>query len=462
MPHVMNMNILLINPAPSGTLKATGVLFPPLGLLYIAGYAEKEGHQVAVRDLAVRKKKDEIDFKKYDIVGISTDTTRHRQALQLAKRAKGSGCTVVMGGPHPGYVDEEILSTQRVDFIVHGEGEVTFSELVAALEKRDGNFHSIQGISFFSNGLLTRTPPRPFLEDLDSLPPPARHLIHMDEYRRTKLGGRDITPLVTSRGCPYQCAFCASSHFFGAKVRTRSVASVLNELEEIDQRYHFNAVAFLDDTFNLFPKRVIEICHGILDKKLDLWWWCLSRIDLLLRNEEMIKEMVRAGAKSIFIGVESSNPETLEELQKGIDVEDTVQAVDMLKRNGLEIHAAYILGGLDETVERIHETIRFAKRLDTNVAQFSILTPYPGTAIYEQVKNRIFKWRSPWSFFDMQHLVFKHDHLSFIRMEWLLFKAHFLYYTRSKKAIQDIWHHIKKHHLGIRTLFRFLRDYFGG
>jgi radical SAM superfamily enzyme YgiQ (UPF0313 family) len=108
------MNILLINPAPSGTLKAIGVLFPPLGLLYIAAYMEKEGHQVAVKDLAVRRKKEEIDFKKYDIVGISTDTTRHRQALQLAKRAKASGCTVVMGGPHPGYVDQEILSKGRL------------------------------------------------------------------------------------------------------------------------------------------------------------------------------------------------------------------------------------------------------------------------------------------------------------------------------------------------------------
>ncbi len=456
------MKILLVNPAPTGTLKATGVLFPPLGLLYIAAHAEKEGHQVAVRDLAVRRKKEDIDFKKYDVVGISTDTTRHRQALQLAGRAKASGCTVVMGGPHPGYVDEEILSTRRVDFIVRGEGEVTFSALVAALEKKNGQFDSIQGISFRSNGGLVRTAPRPFIENIDSLPLPARHLINMDDYRRTKFGGRDITPLITSRGCPYQCAFCASSHFFGKKVRTRSVASVLNELEEIYHRYHFNAVAFVDDTFNLFPKRVIEICHGIIEKKLDLWWWCLSRIDLLLRNEEMVKEMVRAGAKSVFIGVESSSPRTLKELRKGIEVEETVQTVEMLKRNGLEIHASYILGGLHDTVEMIHKTIRFAKRLDTNVAQFSILTPYPGTAVYEEVKGRIFKWRSPWSFFDMQHLVFKHDHLSFIRMEWLLLKAHLLYYTRSKKAIQDIWHHIKKHRLGAGTLFRFLRDYFGG
>src|SRR4030066_1256490 len=153
------MKILLINPAPSGTLKATGVLFPPLGLRYVAAYAEKEGHQVVVIDLAVRKKKEDIVFKKYDVVGISTDTTRHRQALQLAGRAKASGCTVVMGGPHPGYVDEEILSTRKVDFIVRGEGEVTFSELVAALQKKDGQLDSIRGISFFSKGQLVRTPP---------------------------------------------------------------------------------------------------------------------------------------------------------------------------------------------------------------------------------------------------------------------------------------------------------------
>jgi anaerobic magnesium-protoporphyrin IX monomethyl ester cyclase len=456
------MNILLINPAPTGTLKATGVLFPPLGLLYIAAYTEREGHQVVVRDLAIRKRKENIDFKKYDIVGISTDTTRHRQALQLAKNAKKMGCTVVMGGPHPGYVDEEILSTRKVDFIVRGEGEATFSELVAGLQKKEGRLHSIQGISFLSNGELVRTPPRPFIESLDSLPFPARHLINMEDYRRTNFGGRSITPLVTSRGCPYQCAFCASSHFWGTKVRMRSVESVLKEIEEIYYRYHFNAVAFVDDTFNVSPKRVMELCRGIIDRKLDLWWWNLSRIDLLLRNEEMVKEMVRAGGKAVFIGVESSNPKTLNELKKGIDVEDIVQTVEMLKRNGVEIHASYILGGLHDDVEAIHDTIRFAKRLDTNVAQFAILTPYPGTAVYAQVKDRIFKWRSPWSFFDMQHLVFKHEHLSFIRMEWLLLKAHLLYYTRSKKAIHDIWRHIKKHRLGIGTLFHFLRDYFGG
>jgi len=456
------LKILLVNPAPIGTLKAVGVLFPPLGLLYIAAYMEREGHQVVVKDLAIRKKIEEIDFKEYDIVGISTDTTRHTRALALATQARASGCTVVMGGPHPCFVDAEILSTRKVDFIVRGEGEVTFSELAATLEKKERHYHSIKGISFLSSGDLVRTAPRPPIESLDSLPLPARHLILMDDYRRTRFGGRDITPMITSRGCPGQCAFCSSSNFFGTRWRTRSVEPVLNELEEVYHRYRFNAVAFVDDTFNISPKRVIEISRGIVERKMDLWWWNLSRIDLLLRNEEMVKEMVKAGAKAIFIGVESSNQKTLDSLRKGTDIESTREGVGMLKRHGLQIHASYILGGLQDTAKAVHETIRFAKELDTNVAQFSILTPYPGTAIYEQVKHRIYKWRAPWTFFDMQHLVFKHDHFSFVRLEWLLLKAHLLYYTRSKKAILDIFHHAKRHRLGMGTIFRFVKDYFWG
>ena len=455
------MKILLINPAPIGTLKAVGVLFPPLGLLSLAAYMEREGHQVAVKDLAVRKKKEELPFHEHDIVGISTDTTRHDKALRLGKQAKANGCTVVLGGPHPCFVDEEILSTGNADFIVHGEGEATFAELAATLGKGEG-LHSVKGISFLSDGEIVRTPPRPFIEDLDSLPFPARHLLNMDDYRRTRFGGREITPVTTSRGCPSQCAFCSSSNFFGTRWRARSVESVLTELEEIYRRYRFNAVAFVEDTFNVSPKRVIAISRGIVERKMDLWWWSLSRIDLLLRNEEMVEEMVKAGAKSVFIGVESSSQKVLDSLRKGIDVNSTRETVALLKRHGLQIHASYILGGLQDTAKTVHETIRFAKELDTNVAQFSILTPYPGTAVYEQVKRRISRWRGPWTFFDMQHLVFKHDHFSFVRLEWLLLKAHLLYYTRSKKAILDIWHHVQKHRLGIGTIFRFVKDYFWG
>lgn len=454
------MRILLMNPPSTGILRAIGIQFPPLGLLYLAAYLEREGHRVEVIDLAVKKKAEEIDFKGYDIVGITTETTRHRQALSLAKRAKAKGCAVVMGGPHPCYVDEEILSTRQVDFIVHGEGEITFSELVSHLGQKEASFHSIQGISFLSEGKTVRTAPRPFIEDLDQLPLPARHLIQMEDYRKTKFGDRSITSLITSRGCPGQCTFCSTSHFFGTRLRTRSIESILNELEEICHRYRFNAVAFVDDMLTVSPQRMIQLSRGIVERGLDLWWWSFSRVDSILKSEEMVREMARAGAKAVYVGIESSNPETLKEFRKKIGPGEARQAIDRLKQHGLEVHASYILGGLHDTAKSIHETIQFAKALDTNVAQFSILTPYPGTELYQQVKDRLIRWRSPWSFFDAQHLVFRHDHLSFIHLEWLLLKANLLYYMRSKQAIRDVWRHFKKHRLGLKTLLRLFKEYF--
>ena len=455
------MRILLINPPNAGILKAVGVHFPPLGLLYLAAYLERKGYHPEVRDLCVDKgSKGDIRFRDYDVVGIGTDTTRYYNALKMSGAAKREGCTVIMGGPHACFVDEEVLSTGQVDFVVHGEGEIILHELLVELQREGGEFSRVRGVSFVSNGQITRTPRREFIEDLDQLPLPARHLIDMDDYRKTKFGNRDITPIITSRGCPSNCSFCSSSTFFGRKWRSRSVPSILREIEEVYYRYHFNAIAFVDDNFTLSPKRVMELSEGVIQRNLDIWWWNLSRVDTIVGNEPMLKKMRRAGAKSIFIGVESAHRPSLEEFGKRSDIGMAERAVGVLKRNGFEIFASYILGGLGETVKAVNETIRWAKRLDTNVAQFCILTPYPGTAIYEKVKDRIF--RRHWTFFDTQHLVFKHDHISFVRLQWLLLKANLLYYSRSRKGRMDVLDLIKRHRLGVGTLFRFIKDYFIG
>jgi len=455
------MRILLINPPNAGILKAVGVHFPPLGLLYLAAYLEREGYHPEVKDLCVEKgSKGDIRFRDYDVVGIGTDTARYYNALRIARTAQREGCTVIMGGPHPCFVDEEVLNTNQVDFVVRGEGEITLHELLVELQKERGEFSRVKGISFCRNGHIMRTPQREFIEDLDHLPLPARHLIDMDNYRKTKFGNRDITPMITSRGCPSNCSFCSSSTFFGRKWRSRSVPSILQEIEELYYRYHFNAIAFVDDNFTLSPKRVMELSEGIIQRNLDIWWWNLSRVDTIVGNEPMLKKMHRAGGKSIFIGVESAHRPSLEEFGKRSDIGMAECAVGVLKRNGFEIFASYILGGLGETVKAVNETIRWAKRLDTNVAQFCILTPYPGTAIYEKVKDRIF--RRHWTFFDTQHLVFKHDHISFVRLQWLLLKANLLYYSRSRKGGMDFLHLIKRHRLGVGTLFRFIKDYFIG
>jgi len=289
---------------------------------------------------------------------------------------------------------------------------------------------------------------------------PARHLIDMDLYRKTTFGERAITPVVTSRGCPSNCNFCSSSSFFGRRWRVRSPDLVVEELEELHNTYGFGAVAFVDDNFTLSPERVVAISEGIIRKGLDMWWWNFSRAENIVKNEEMLKVMKRAGSKTIYIGVESASPQTLAELGKRMDLNTVIKAMEMLKRHGFEIFASYILGSPRDRAKDIHETIRFAKRLDTNVAQFSILTPYPGTALYEELKERI--WTRHWSFYDSQHLVYKNKHVSFIRMEWLLLMANLLYYTRSKKAMQDVWRLAKKHKWGLGTLLQFIRDYFWG
>jgi len=452
------MKILLINPDTIGGFRALGLHFPPMGLLYLGAYLDLEGYQVEIRDFC--NPGERPDYSLYDLVGISTDTTRHLKAMRIARQAKEAGCTVVMGGPHPCYIDEEILASPWVDFIVHGEGEVTLLELVRALERGGKDWEEVQGLSFLRDEEVVRTPSRPVIQDLDTLPLPARHLIDMDLYRRTKFGERPITPVFTSRGCPANCNFCSSSSFFGRRWRARSADSVVEELEELHNKYGFGAVAFVDDNFTLSPERVVAISEGIIRKGLDLWWWNMSRAENIVKNEEMLKVMKRAGAKTIYIGVESANPQTLSALGKKLDLDTVIKAVELLKKHGFEIFASYILGSPRDNARAIHETIRFAKRLDTNIAQFSILTPYPGTALYEELKGRI--WTRHWPFYDSQHLVYRHGRISFMRMEWLLLKANFLYYTRSKKAMQDVWQLAKRHKLGLGTVFTFIKDYFWG
>jgi anaerobic magnesium-protoporphyrin IX monomethyl ester cyclase len=452
------MRILLTNPANAGILRAVGLLFPPMGLLSLGAYLERAGYQVEMRDFC--NPGPIPDYAQYDLVGISTDTTRHLKAMAIARQAKEAGCLVVMGGPHACYCDEEILATPWVDVICHGEGEATLLELVQAVEGGKREWKGIMGLSFRQDGKVVRTPHRPFIKELDSLPFPARHLVNMDLYRRTRFGRRPITPVITSRGCPTNCRFCSSSSFFGTRWRARSADAVVEELTELNSRYGFGAVAFVDDNFTLSSQRVVAIAEGIMRRRLDLWWWNFSRPDTIVKNEEMLKVMRRAGAKTVYIGVESASPRTLDALGKKMDLDTVVRAVELLKKNGFEVFASYIFGGPHDDARAIHETIRFAKLLDTNIAQFSILTPYPGTALHEELKERI--WHRHWPFYDSQHLVFRHNHLSFMRMEWLLFKANFLYYTRSKKAMQEVWHLAKRHKLGIGTILSFIKDYFWG
>ena len=449
------MNILLVNPPSSGIFKALGFQLPPLSLLCLAAYLEAQSYPVTVKDFCIEGEIDKnFNFSQYQIVGITTDTTKYPNALKIAEMAKKSGCFVVMGGPHSHFVYEDVLNTDLVDCIVHGEGEVPFFELVDRFSKGN-DLSQVSGISFKKNGKIVKTTTGKKVEDLDTLPLPARHLVNMNAYHITNLGNRPITSLMTSRGCPNNCSFCSSSEFFGKKWRWRSVPSIMEELEELYFKYNFRAVAFVDDNFTNNPQRVIELAEEIIRKKMDLWWWNFSRVDTIVKNEEMIKIMAKAGAKTIHTGIESVNPDTLKEFKKHINPSMAIAAIDILKKYNFNIFASYIFGGLSDTAKSINETIKFSIRLDTNVAQYTLLTPYPGTQVYNTVKKDIYNKK--YGAYDGQHLVFKHKKISSLRIHWLLIKANLLFYTRSRRSIRDLLYVLKRQKVFPNSIMKFIK-----
>ncbi len=448
------MNVLLANPKSSNVFEAFGFVFPPLGLLYVAAAAEQAGHRVAIEDFCVSgNKPSAFDFSCYNVVGITTDTRRSDGAMKIAEISKSQGCIVVMGGAHPGFADEEILKSGYVDFIVRGEGEVTFPSLLKALEK-NGDVSSISGLSYIEDGRVIRTPSPELIEDLDSLPMPARHLVDIELYKRKGLkygGKRPVAVISSSRGCPYNCSFCITPQMYGKRWRARSAQSVVAEMEEVYHKYGYRAFAFCDDNFTVSPQRVKDICSLILEKGLDIWWWCLSSPALLLKNEEMVGLMAKAGVKTIYIGVESANPDTLKEFNKGITQDIPFKAVDLLRRNGIEAFGSFILGGLNDNFSKTLATIRHARRLDTAVAQFTILTPYPGTQLFDQMEPVL--RHKKWHLYDGIHLVFRHKNIPFVLMEMLLIAAYAGFYARGIRAVRNFFRALKNNSPMLKNIF---------
>jgi anaerobic magnesium-protoporphyrin IX monomethyl ester cyclase len=424
------MNVLLVNPASAGVFNTFGLSLPPMGLLYVAAALERAGHRVVVKDLQIEPDGlTPVVLRAADVVGIGSDTTRIGKALRIARQAAACGRPVVMGGPHPQFVPEEALCSGGAGFIIKGEGEETFPRLLDAIERK-GELEAVPGI-IWRDGRHTRETPVGAPPDVESLPFPARHLVDLTKYA-ARLGGRPLTAVVTSRGCPGACRFCSSSSFFGTGWRSRTAASVLAELDEVYHRYGFRAAAFTDDNFTLSPARVSAIARGIRERGYDLKWWNFSRIDTLVRNPEMVREMAAAGSSMVYLGIESESEETLLELGKRGRAGEADRAVQLLHENGIEAYGSYMIGALGERRADVERTIGMAIRLDTDVAQFSILTPYPGTALYDELQPRIFDRR--WKFYDGLHLVFRHPHINRHLLQVLLLKAYLRFYRRSRKA----------------------------
>lgn len=381
------MKILLVQPPPRKK-RHESIITPPLGLCYLAGMLEKRKYDVEILD-AFALQLSWSDFEKKvkesraDLIGIGgmtpvIDTTY--KAVKICRKYCGY---LVAGGVHTTVFIKEIFKQMPdIDLAVYGEGEATFLEAVENLNNNKSN----KGVE----GTADRdkiNPPRKLIEDLDTIPFPTRHLLSNSLYRYILSKSDMVTTMVTSRGCPYQCAFCDKS-IFGSRYRMRSADNVVEEIEEIVSKLGNVSIIFYDDFFTANKERVIKICQGILDKGLKVDWKCESRVDKA--DKEMLSWMKKAGCSMIAYGVESGNQAGLDYLKKNITAEQVKNAFNLTKRADIKTTAYFMLGIPVETYDDEVGTINFAKEIGADYAQFSILSPFPGTKIYDEAIEKGF------------------------------------------------------------------------
>jgi anaerobic magnesium-protoporphyrin IX monomethyl ester cyclase len=426
------MRVLLVTPPTGFSYYSLGIRRPPLGLAYLASVL-KDHHQVKVIDFNVEKQDwNKYPYSEFDIVGISVDTARYLISVRIAELAKNQGAIVVMGGLHVTFLDKDALESGVVDYVVRNEGEYSFLSLVKFLSK-EIPFKEVRGVSHLTNGELRRTPDAPLIYDLDSLPFPARDLLPLKLYPE-KMNGRLMTTLITSRGCPFNCDFCSGSQFFGVRWRARSVENVFEEMELLHKEYNYGALQFVDDNFTLDPGRAIELSEKITGQGWDLIWGAWSRVDTIVNNPGMVRMMAKAGLKWTFVGFESGSQEVLNGYGKKTRVQDALKAMEILKGNDVKVTGSFILGGPDETEDMMKETIGFARSLNPTTAQFSILTPYPGTKLYERVRDRLLT--KDWEIYTGIHPTIRLDHVSPGELRRLFIMACLSFYGRPGRLLK--------------------------
>lgn len=359
----------------------------------MAAVLEENGIDVDVLDgsaldLTMDELKEEIKIRNSDIVAITALTPTFYKACETAEVVKEvlPNCTVVMGGYHPTFEFESTLECEAVDVVVRGEGEITILQLVKAIENCD-DLATVKGIAYrgkddHDNIVTIATPAQDIIEDLDSLPWPAHHLLSMEKYKIMEIASNMIT-MITSRGCPMQCSFCSSAALHGRKMRTRSTKDIVDEMEHYYRDWGIDTIAFMNDTFTINKKKVREICEEILARKMDIMWGCTARVDNL--DEDLLNLMKDAGCITIFMGVESADQQMLDKMKKQITIEKTKRAFAISNKVGIHTIASVAIGMPEDTKESIKNTLAFVKKLKPNYAVFSLATPYLGTRFYKEV-----------------------------------------------------------------------------
>jgi len=325
-----------------------------------------------------------VERDRPDVVGLTVTSLSRCDALQVARavRRTAPACLLVLGGVHPTVSTVEVLSDPWPggSVVVRGEGEVAFGELLDCLGS-GGSLSKVRGISFVQDGRVVENRPAPRVDDLDSLPPPARQLLPMDRY--LELTG--YTQVLASRGCPFKCAFCAVPAVWGRTCSFRDPRPVADEVRRLAEDYGFERVVFYDDAFAADRRRAVDLCRALVERAKGIEWWCMSRVDLV--DPGLLSLMREAGCVQVFYGIESANQSTLDLVGKGITPRVAARAVKWTKGLGMKVTCSFIIGLPGEDRDMVLDTISFIKSLEPDVVDVTFLKPYPGTEIAERLEE---------------------------------------------------------------------------
>ncbi|WP_083240870.1 MULTISPECIES: B12-binding domain-containing radical SAM protein [Methanobacterium] len=431
--------VLLINPMDKGHVtNGLGLRVPPLNLMYLAAALEKASLSVKILDddlYQVGFEKIASLASKIDpvVVGVTATTATIKNALKYVKAIKEilPNTLAVIGGSHPTFTPSGTLKAgDGLDVVVVGEGEETLTEVAEEYIKNGfNNFENVKGIVYRDNGKINATPPRPLIENLDGLSFPARHLVPFNEYKtsQSQAGG-----IITSRGCVFNCNYCSSSLIMGKKFRSRSAENVVDELEELVYKYGVRDIAFLDDIFMLNKRRARAVADEIKNRGLDISFVTSSRVDTV--NQELLECLKSAGMSTLYCGIESGSQRVLDLMGKGITLKQSEDAIKAAKNVDINVLGSFMLGYPGETAQEMDQTIDFSIKLDPDYGQFSILTPFPGTPIYYELKQKGLLDTEDWSKYTVLDSVVNYEKLGLTKklVERKLNKAYLKFYTRPK------------------------------
>ena len=381
--------ILLVNsssPEIMGKKKDVGGKHHPLGLLYIASVLLNNNHEVQICDELVGQNP-ELFIKAFapQFVGISVRTPAFTRAIEIADIAKKNGATIILGGPHVSALPEESLrASESVDGVIVGEGEYALLDLINATD-----WSVVSGLVYRKNNQIVSNKVTQFINNLDSIPFPARNLLEeksyygIPEYGFIVPNGQNFWTICSSRGCPYLCTYCSSSNIFGRKFRFRSAKNIFDEIL-LGYNQGVKNFVFVDDSFGLNKEISTELCNLIIDNNLKIKWCCQTRVTIPIETMVLMK---KSGCILISFGVESGSEKVLKNIKKGTTLNLIKKGIENAKKAGLLVKAYFIIGLPGEGSEEFKESLSFARSIDIDYLWLSSLRVMPGSELWTQNTN---------------------------------------------------------------------------